>query len=105
MRARTPVRLRPRRRRWPHLISKNARHRSVPPPRVRRARPPGDEMHAYDSKDLERLFGLPPSAVRALARAGNINPVRRKGKLHYTFQDLVVLRTASALRAAKIPSQ
>jgi tetratricopeptide (TPR) repeat protein len=62
-------------------------------------------MHAYDSKDLERLFGLPPSAVRALARAGNINPVRRKGKLHYTFQDLVVLRTASALRAAKITPQ
>jgi tetratricopeptide (TPR) repeat protein len=62
-------------------------------------------MHAYDVKDLERLFGLPPSAVRALARAGNINPVRRKGKLHYTFQDLVVLRTASALRAAKISSQ
>jgi tetratricopeptide (TPR) repeat protein len=62
-------------------------------------------MHAYDSKDLERLFGLPPSAVRALARAGNINPVRRKGKLHYTFQDLVVLRTASALRAAKISSR
>lgn len=62
-------------------------------------------MHAYDSKDLERLFGLPPSAVRALARAGNINPVRRKGKLHYTFQDLVVLRTASALRAAKISPQ
>jgi tetratricopeptide (TPR) repeat protein len=62
-------------------------------------------MHAYDVKDLKRLFGLPPSAVRALARAGNINPVRRKGRLHYTFQDLVVLRTASALRAAKISSQ
>jgi tetratricopeptide (TPR) repeat protein len=62
-------------------------------------------MHAYDTKDLERLFGLPASAVRALARAGNINPVRRKGKLHYSFQDLVVLRTASALRAAKISSQ
>jgi tetratricopeptide (TPR) repeat protein len=62
-------------------------------------------MHAYDVKDLKRLFGLPPSAVRALARAGNINPVRRKGRLHYTFQDLVVLRTASALRAARISSQ
>jgi tetratricopeptide (TPR) repeat protein len=62
-------------------------------------------MHAYDSKDLERLFGLPPSAVRALARAGNINPVRRAGRLHYSFHDLVVLRTASALRAAKISSQ
>ena len=62
-------------------------------------------MHAYDTKDLERLFGLPASAVRALARAGNIQPVRRSGKLHYSFHDLVVLRTASALRAAKISSQ
>ena len=62
-------------------------------------------MHAYDAKDLERLFGLPASAVRALARAGNIHPVRRSGKLHYSFHDLVVLRTASALRAAKISSQ
>jgi len=62
-------------------------------------------MHAYDTKDLERLFGLPASAVRALARAGNIHPVRRSGKLHYSFHDLVVLRTASALRAAKISPQ
>jgi len=69
------------------------------------AKPPDDEMHAYDTKDLERLFGLPASAVRALSRAGNINPVRRGGKLHYSFHDLVVLRTASALRAAKISSQ
>lgn len=69
-----------------------------------RASPLEDEMHAYDSKDLERLFGLPSSAVRALARAGNINPVRRAGRLHYSFHDLVVLRTASALRAAKISS-
>jgi tetratricopeptide (TPR) repeat protein len=62
-------------------------------------------MHAYDTKDLERLFGLPASAVRALARAGNIQPIRRAGRLHYSFHDLVVLRTASALRAAQISSQ
>jgi tetratricopeptide (TPR) repeat protein len=62
-------------------------------------------MHAYDTKDLERLFGLPASTVRALARAGNIQPVRRAGRLHYSFHDLVVLRTASTLRAANIPSQ
>ena len=62
-------------------------------------------MHAYDTKDLERLFGLPASAVRALTRAGNIQPVRRSGRLHYSFHDLVVLRTASALRSAKISSQ
>jgi tetratricopeptide (TPR) repeat protein len=62
-------------------------------------------MHAYDTKDLERLFGLPATAVRALARAGNIQPIRRAGRLHYSFHDLVVLRTASALRAANISSQ
>ena len=67
-----------------------------------RAKPLGDEMHAYDAKDLERLVGLPASAVRTLARAGTIHPVKRAGRLHYSFHDLVVLRTASALRAARV---
>jgi tetratricopeptide (TPR) repeat protein len=62
-------------------------------------------MHAYDTKDLKRLFGLPAAAVRSLARAGHLSPVRRAGRLHYSFQDLIVLRTASALRAANIPAQ
>jgi tetratricopeptide (TPR) repeat protein len=62
-------------------------------------------MHAYDTKDLKRLFGLPAAAVRSLARAGHLTPVRRAGRLHYSFQDLIVLRTASALRAASIPAQ
>src|SRR5258708_33178519 len=83
-------------------ISRSARHPNERPRQKHRANPPDDEMHAYDTKDLERLFGLPASAVRALARAGNIHPVRRAGKLHYSFHDPVVLRTASALRAAKI---
>jgi tetratricopeptide (TPR) repeat protein len=59
-------------------------------------------MHAYNTKDLERLFGLPASAVRSLARAGHISPVKRGGRLHYSFQDLLMLRTASALRSANI---
>jgi len=62
-------------------------------------------MHAYDSNDLKRLFGLSAAAVRALARAGHLNPVRRAGRLNYSFEDLIVLRTASALRAANIPAQ
>jgi tetratricopeptide (TPR) repeat protein len=62
-------------------------------------------MHAYDTKDLKRLFGLPAAAVRSLARAGHLSPVRRAGRLHYSFQDLIVLRTASALREANIPAQ
>jgi tetratricopeptide (TPR) repeat protein len=59
-------------------------------------------MHAYNTKDLERLFGLPASAVRSLTQAGHISPVKRGGRLHYSFQDLLMLRTASALRAANI---
>jgi tetratricopeptide (TPR) repeat protein len=59
-------------------------------------------MHAYNTKDLERLFGLPASAVRSLTRAGHISPVKRGGRLHYSFRDLLMLRTASALRSAKI---
>jgi tetratricopeptide (TPR) repeat protein len=62
-------------------------------------------MHAYNAKDLERLFGLPASAVRSLTRAGHINPVKRGGRLHYSFQDLLMLRTASALRSARISAR
>jgi tetratricopeptide (TPR) repeat protein len=62
-------------------------------------------MHAYNTKDLERLFGLPASAVRSLTRAGHVSPVKRGGRLHYSFQDLLMLRTASALRAANISAQ
>src|SRR6266481_922824 len=86
-------------------ISRSGRHPNERPSQKHRVNPPADEMHAYDTKDLERLFGLPASAVRALARSGNIHPVRREGRLHYSFQDLLVLRTASALRAANISSQ
>ena len=62
-------------------------------------------MHAYDTKDLKRLFGLPATAVRSLERGGYLSPVKRGGRLHYSFQDLIVLRTASALRAANIPAK
>jgi tetratricopeptide (TPR) repeat protein len=62
-------------------------------------------MHAYDAKDLKRLFGLPVASVRSLTRAGHVTPVRRGGKLHYSFQDLIVLRTASALRAGNISAR
>src|ERR1700676_881185 len=85
--------------------SRKGRRPNAQPQTQLPANPPDDEMHAYDTKDLKRLFGLPASAVRSLTRAGHLSPVRRAGRLHYSFQDLVVLRTASALRAANIPAQ
>ncbi len=62
-------------------------------------------MHEFDSKDLKRLFGIPDSQVRSLIRAGHIHPLKKAGRLRYSFQDLIVLRTAGSLRAAKIPAQ
>jgi tetratricopeptide (TPR) repeat protein len=62
-------------------------------------------MHEFDSKDLKRLFGIPASQLRSLIRAGHIQPLKKAGRLSYSFQDLIVLRTAGSLRAAKIPAQ
>src|SRR6266849_2770602 len=84
------------------LISRTGRRRNVQQPKHLRAKPLVDEMHAYNTKDLERLFGLPASAVRSLTRAGHIKPIKRGRRLHYSFQDLLMLRTASALRSANI---
>jgi tetratricopeptide (TPR) repeat protein len=65
-------------------------------------------MQEFDSKDLKRLFGIPASHVRTLIRAGHISPAKKagkSGKLAYSFQDLIVLRTLGSLRAAKIPTK
>lgn len=59
-------------------------------------------MHEYSQADLKRLLRLPASLVGALARARYITPTAPGGTTSYTFQDLLILRTASALKAAKI---
>ncbi|MGH8704068.1 MAG: tetratricopeptide repeat protein [Burkholderiales bacterium] len=55
-------------------------------------------------RDVERLLGLPRSTIRALIEAGFVSPARgpRKAWL-FSFQDLIVLRTAQALAAARVP--
>jgi Tetratricopeptide repeat len=61
-------------------------------------------MVDYSLADIRRLFGLTPTLTRQLSQVGCItHPVGRK-KHTFTFQDLLVLRVAGALRAAKIPS-
>ncbi len=59
-------------------------------------------MQEYSLADLKRLFGLPPALVRKLSQAGFITQPASRGKTRYTFQDLLVLRVAGALKAAKI---
>jgi tetratricopeptide (TPR) repeat protein len=59
-------------------------------------------MQEYSLADLKRLFGLPPGLIKSLSQAGFITQPANRGKSHYTFQDLLVLRVAGALKAAKI---
>jgi tetratricopeptide (TPR) repeat protein len=62
-------------------------------------------MPGYDDKEVKRLFGLSVSTVRSLRRQRHVMPALIDSRLVYSFQDLVVLRTVSALRAADIPAR
>jgi tetratricopeptide (TPR) repeat protein len=61
-------------------------------------------MHSYGVRDVERLLRLPRSTIRSLVKSGFVSPARgpRRSWL-FSFQDLIVLRTAQALAVAKVP--
>jgi tetratricopeptide (TPR) repeat protein len=62
-------------------------------------------MSGYDEREVKRLFGLSASTIRSLRRNRHVQPALVESRLVYSFQDLVVLRTVSALRAADIPTR
>jgi tetratricopeptide (TPR) repeat protein len=63
-------------------------------------------MHEYGVRDVEKLLGLPRSTIRSLILAGFVAPARgMRNAWRFSFQDLIVLRTARALAAANIPSK
>src|ERR1700760_4657823 len=63
------------------------------------------EMAVYTTRDIKRRVALPAELIRSMRQAGQLHPVRSNGKVTYSFQDLLVMRAASALVAAKIPSR
>lgn len=63
-----------------------------------------DRDAPYTLRQIEEMLGLPRSAVAGLIAAGFVTPLRgARNEYRFTFQDVVLLRTAHALRAAKIP--
>lgn len=59
----------------------------------------------YSLRDVARLLGLPRSIICGLIDAGFVSPSRgRRREYRFSFQDLVVLRAAAALVAAKLPT-
>ncbi len=58
----------------------------------------------YSTRDVARLLGLAEGRVRALARSGLVSPRRgRRREYRFSFQDLVVLRSAQGLLEAGMP--
>ena len=58
----------------------------------------------YGVRDVEKLLRLSRTTIRALIEAGFVSPARGpRNAWLFSFQDLVVLRTAQALAAAKVP--
>jgi tetratricopeptide (TPR) repeat protein len=61
-------------------------------------------QHSYGVRDVEKLLRLPRSTIRALIAAGFVTPARgARNAWLFSFQDLIVLRTAQALASANIP--
>lgn len=63
-------------------------------------------MKAYSTREVADLLGLSTARVRALARSGIVNPQRdARGRSSFSFQDLVLLRTAKGLIDANVPAR
>ena len=61
-------------------------------------------MHQYGVREVEKLLRLPRSTIRALIEAGFVSPTRGpRNAWLFSFQDLIILRTAQTLTAAKVP--
>lgn len=63
-------------------------------------------MDSYSMQDVQALVGVSRSLVNAMLAAGVIAPRRgTKNEYHFTFQDLLLLRTAQSLRTSNIPTR
>lgn len=63
-------------------------------------------MKGYSTSEVAKLLGLSQPQVRGYVRAGFLAPERgSRGELSFSFQDLVFLRTARGLMAARVPAK
>src|SRR5262245_49004814 len=61
-------------------------------------------MRGYTTQDVARMLGLTPGRLRAYLRSGVLSPERGDhGELRFSFQDLILLRTAEGLVRDRIP--
>jgi tetratricopeptide (TPR) repeat protein len=63
-------------------------------------------MQQYGVREIEKLLSLSRSTIRSFITAGFVSPTRGPRRdWRFSFQDLIVLRTAQTLAAANVPRQ
>jgi tetratricopeptide (TPR) repeat protein len=63
-------------------------------------------VSSFGTAHVAELLGLPPHRVRAFVRAGFIRPGRGpRNEYRFSFQDLVLLRTAAELTRQRVPAR
>ena len=63
-------------------------------------------MRAYTTQEAAELLGISPSQIRSFARQQFVLPIRAaRGHFRFSFQDLVLLRTAKELVLAGLDSR
>src|SRR2546430_293679 len=63
-------------------------------------------MNQYGVADVERLTRVPRATIRAFVAAGFVTPQKGpRNRWLFSFQDLIVLRTAQALANAAVPTR
>lgn len=62
-------------------------------------------VSGYSTREVARMLDLPPWRVRSFVRSGFVAPRRGPRREHrFSFQDLVLLRTAGELVSAGVPA-
>ncbi|MFL9898920.1 tetratricopeptide repeat protein [Paraburkholderia fungorum] len=65
-----------------------------------------NHSHDYSLRSLQSLLGVSRRVLSGLIDAGFVHPARgRRNELRFSFQDVVILRTAFQLQSAKVASR
>jgi tetratricopeptide (TPR) repeat protein len=63
-------------------------------------------MKSYTTRDVASLLQIPETRIRSYARAGFVQPARgAHNEYLFSFQDLVLLRTAADLARQRVPAR
>ncbi|PYQ31493.1 MAG: hypothetical protein DMF57_14430 [Acidobacteria bacterium] len=61
---------------------------------------------SYSVREVSAMLGLTPAQIRSFAGEGFLTPERgSRGEMRFGFHDLIILRTAGELSAARIPQR